>query len=223
MEKSLKKTSKLFSKNSGIELSSNDNSKQKIAAKRRAALGLMGGGVVAIWQKPLINAVVLPAHAQTSVTATYFQPLEPYTFSSPALSSSNKKADRSSKTLLDWLIPSAHAQVTFGPEAGLFISSVTTGTGIGENFEVSLLVGFQDNGYSLYEGRLNFADGWSGTLNAASDTCPGDPSSVDAAMQIVASNEVTISIPAIRGVFTVEAGTGSLPAPGCVTVDRDKL
>lgn len=43
-------------------------SKASLKGRRKILLGLTSGTALAVWQKPIINGIVTPAHAQTSPT-----------------------------------------------------------------------------------------------------------------------------------------------------------
>lgn len=55
-------------------MSKNNETKAGINGRRKALLGLTSGTALAIWQKPLINSIVVPAHAQTSVVMPVLPP-----------------------------------------------------------------------------------------------------------------------------------------------------
>ena len=58
----------------GISVSDRIDDKDK--NRRKLLLGLGAGGAIAAWHKPVINAVVTPAHAQTSVPVPMPTPAE---------------------------------------------------------------------------------------------------------------------------------------------------
>jgi hypothetical protein len=47
-------------------MSDSNESKASLKGRRKILLGLTSGTALAVWQKPVINSIVMPAHAQTS-------------------------------------------------------------------------------------------------------------------------------------------------------------
>jgi len=191
--------------------SSNSSSNTGLSSnKRRAALAVIGGSSVAVWHKPLINSVILPAHAQTSnmVANSYFGTSLPLA----TLDS------RSTSSPLDWLISSANAQVEVEP-ISVNISALVSRVGTtGEIFDLSVLVegvvneSTEQFGSVLYTGQIS--NGTPGILNATDNPCEVSDITLAANIVSVSETELVINFPG-EGTLTIPEGTGTLSSTAC--------
>jgi hypothetical protein len=176
------------------------------AHRRTAVFGaIAGASATAVWHKPIIQSIVLPAHAQTSTTVTFF--------AASAVVTPITKSD----WLLDAVIPSAYAGVEpiSSSEFSAAIEQPVAGV---DSYEVSIferiLEGETNAGEVLYSGTASEASG--GTIAVVDNPCMLEIGSIDASIDSVSMSEVTISLNN-RGVsLTIPAGSGSLPMPMCV-------
>lgn len=183
------------------------DSTDKINLKRRVAiLGAAGSATaLSVWKTPIINAVITPAHAQTSdptPNRVFFGAnVVPGGIASVNLSP------------LDFIIPVANA----GTDVQIRQYTVS----IEENgddlmvdlFEVLQVRGF-DQAEILYSGVLSTISG--GSLGVADNPCMLEASSIDATIASVTDTEVVINLTGRGESLTVPAGNGSVPTPMCV-------
>lgn len=188
--------------------------------KRRHLVGALGGVAAAVWHKPIIDAVVLPTHAQMSgdmgLPQSFFNPAAEPT--SPIASNTN--------SVLGKLIPDAHAG-GFTGEATLAIGA----TKIDETrYSVDML---NFTGNLLRSGTL-LVDGTQGSLTFVSNACTGpdpqDGNPIDAKITKVDDSGMALEINLDGSLYNVEmmAGGGSV-SPSCAvtasqfTTDRRRL
>lgn len=102
------------------EKSTNQSDQKVETGRRRVLAGVLAGGAVAgtaaavpsVWTRPVVQSVLLPAHAQTSADDSDGQsdrPPEDGNFSGRVMVNGG---------LLRWLVPAAHADVDCTPQIG---------------------------------------------------------------------------------------------------------
>ncbi len=177
-----------------------DNSKRKIV------LGAAAGTAAAIWHKPLVEAVLLPAHAQTS------DPVVSVFFAASATVVPVAKLD----SPLDFLIPAAHATVamtTYEYAASIEQSAPNSDTYAITLFERTL-ADSANAGEVLYSGNVNASAG--GNLSVVDDPCGLNPGALQINIVRISKSEAELSIPNRSVQLIVPAGQGTVPSPMCV-------
>lgn len=177
-----------------------DNSKRKIV------LGAAAGTAAAIWHKPLVEAVLLPAHAQTS------DPVVSVFFAASATVVPVAKLD----SPLDFLIPAAHATVamtTYEYAASIEQSAPNSDTYAITLFERTL-ADSANAGEVLYSGNVNASAG--GNLSVVDDPCGLNPEALQINIVRISESEAELSIPNRSVQLIVPAGQGTVPSPVCV-------
>lgn len=186
-----------------------EQSQEQLCSRRRA-VGAIAGVSLAVWHKPIIDAVVLPAHAQASMMALSF-------FGGALVT-------QKSNSLLDALVPTAYA----GEDVGFNVSSAQallseTSAGSGE-FSMELLIDFSDlplpvlSAQGLYTGMVS-------SSGASSLTLAEDPCNIEGVNPAIGTIAVEVSsvsedkaVLLIDGqIIEVPAGSGMLAAPTCST------
>ncbi|MGH1540253.1 MAG: hypothetical protein ACRBHB_07510 [Arenicella sp.] len=169
---------------------------------------IAGVSAAAIWHKPILQSVVLPAHAQTSVV-------------SPALPASFFGANVTAQVVdnhepfspLDLFIGPVHAgRPTRIPSFNLQATLVGT-----DSYAITLI---NQNLTTIRQGTLN-VDGTPGLLTTT-ETCPqseGGDFDIPATIQEVGDTMLLLQIQRQNGDFLnieVTPGSGSLPALECI-------
>ncbi|WP_113953060.1 hypothetical protein [Arenicella xantha] len=175
--------------------------------KRTVLIGAAVGTATAIWHKPVVDAVLLPAHAQTSVEAA-----APFVFFSAAAAVSPVAKAGS---VLDFLVESAYANVPATYEYAVMVEQTTAGV---DSYTVSLfertLEGTTNRGEVLYSGVASVASG--GNLAVVEDPCMLSPSALNITIESVTDAQVELTLPGRSERLVVPSGSGSLPSPMCV-------
>ena len=177
-----------------------DNSKRKII------FGAAAGTAAAIWHKPLVEAVLLPAHAQTS------DPVASVFFAASATVVPVAKLD----SPLDFLIPAAHATVAMTTYE--YAASIEQSAPGAETYTITLfertLEDANNAGEVLYSGTVSLTGG--GTLSVVDDPCALNPGALQISILNVSEAEIELSIPSRSVQLIVPAGAGTVPSPMCV-------
>ncbi len=178
---------------------------QTVRSVRRAVLkgSLVGAGALTLssgeWVKPVVNAVVLPVHAQTSA------PFSVSYFGSGIALPIVRQSRRFSP--LDLLIDSAVAQSI--PTVTLRVSVASAQT-----YEVCMYVGFEQPLIAC--GELNI-DGSDGSLEKTQDNCLEDLSDTfTARIDAISDQNVSLFVNLNNGLrATIGAGDGVIPDVVC--------
>ena len=155
------------------------------SARRRVLLGSLGGAAaVSVWHTPVIKSVMLPAHAQTSLTL-------PKNFFRPGGGTPKLGFQPSKRSLLDVFIPAAHAGKGQDPESFGVLATNLDDT----SFDVQFL---NNRGNLIRTGTLQ-TDGTPGTLVVpAMLTCAEDfevtPGDIPASITAIDQMEMTLRI-----------------------------
>ncbi len=196
-----------------------------VTTRRRVLVGgSLTGAAAAIWHTPLINAIVLPAHAQTST------PVVTMTFFGAGVAASPTTAVDS---IVDALFPKAHAGDAARTES--VMASIVQNEIDGDEYTVSILVNLGGNLTRRFESiELTFSGvltlGAEGQLAVSEDPCDlenqffEDP--VDALNVTLVSVNETQAVITLGNNFietetvSISAGNGSLPSAMCTEVPR---
>jgi hypothetical protein len=189
----------------------------------------MGGsltGVAAVmWHKPLINTIVLPAHAQTSVVATALTFFGGGTATPKGVSSS----------LLNLLVPEAHATVR--PVVETVMASIVQNEVEGTDYTVSVLIDLgKSYGDKFEKTQLVFSGsltlGVAAMLAVSEDPCdlantvlgrsvPPLSLTLNSVSEELAEISYSSDLFEAAGV-SIPAGSGALPMAMCVDVPLPK-
>ena len=174
--------------------------------RRRATVmgAAAGASAAAVWHKPLIESIVLPAHAQTSTVITFF--------ASAATTMPITKND----SLLEAIIPSAYAG-DIPSMSEYTVTIVQQGAGI-DSYEIGvferLLEGDSNVGEILYGGTASQASG--GTLGITDNPCELEQGSINVEFGSISADSITLNFTNRNQTLMIPSGTGSLPTPMCV-------
>jgi len=195
-----------------------DNAKRKILLSTAA-----GAAVAGVWHKPIVNAMILPAHAQTSVL--------PESFFQAGNSLTTTKNDQPSFSPLDFLVPQAHAanSEANGNGNGGLAGDNSNENGAGNGNDAFMPTTADDFGLLatqetpetymvqllnppagiIYANTLNI-DGTIGTLtNGMVPGCIAPVGPVDASILSVDATEIQVEIETSGGaMFTITAAAG---------------
>ncbi|MFT6408069.1 MAG: hypothetical protein ACJAQ6_001485 [Arenicella sp.] len=200
-------------------------------AQRRLLLGTSVTSVAAaVWHKPLINAIVLPAHAQTSTVTAPEVPEAPAATAKVFFGSGTGTSLPKSvaNTILDSLVPVADAQEV---SAVTVMASLVETAVASDVYSISLLVDygsqFTDEGFQqaqiFFSGTV--AAGASGELSVTDDPCDlvkdvfgSSLSSLTVTLDSISETEAVLTandklVP--LGTVSFAAGDGSLPSAMC--------
>ena len=175
--------------------------------RRRAVLGAVGGAsALAVWHKPVITSVVLPAHAQMSPTTmalTFFASGATVT---PVIVKSSP---------LDLLIPEAVAsEFPIVSEYSVTVEQTAPET---DNYNINVferrMQGEDNRGEFLYSGSASQTTG--GTLAVSENPCELRASPIDVSITTISETAVTLEFTGRNERLEVPAGSGSLPMPVC--------
>jgi hypothetical protein len=200
---------------------------KRLGSQQRRLLvgGSLTGVAAAMWHKPLINAIVLPAHAQMSV------PLTALTFFGGGAATPKGV----SSSILDLLIPEAHARSQ--PQVESVMASIVQNEIEGTDFTISVLM---DLGNSVddrfektqlvYSGSLTL--GVAAMLAVSEDPCDlantfldGPVPPLSLTLNSVSEELAEISFSSdlfVAGDVSIPAGTGALPSAMCVDTPLPK-
>ncbi len=197
------------------------------SAQRRLLMGGSLTGVAAVmWHKPLINTIVLPAHAQTSVVATALTFFGGGTATPKGVSSS----------LLNLLVPDAHATVR--PVVETVMAFIVQNEVEGTDYTVSVLIDLGKSYSDKFE-KTQLVFSGSLTLGAAAmlavseDPCDlantvlGGSSVPPLSLTLNSVSEELAEISYSSELFDagdvrIPAGSGALPMAMCVDVPLPK-
>jgi hypothetical protein len=213
------------SRTGGADATTVDCKKPDNQQRRLLVGGSLTGVAVAMWHKPLINAIVLPAHAQTSTALTAL------TFFGGGAATPKGI----SRSILDLLIPEAHARSQ--PAVESVMASIVQNEVDGTDFTVSILM---DLGNSIsdkfektqlvYSGSLTL--GAAAKLAVSEDPCDlantflkGPVPPINLTLNSVSEELAEISYSSdlfVAGDVSIPAGTGALPLAMCVDVPLPK-
>lgn len=173
-------------------------------SRRKVLLGGSAGvAAVTAWQTPILKSVVLPAHAQTSMLSFF--------------GGATVIAQNSSPSLLDKLLPVAHAGLEQAPTTEFTIVIVPQG---GAEYRVDIFsdtqieLGFVQNSQLLHGGSVTL--GTPSSLAVVSNPC--DIKLAEFEVNILSDNgdSIDIDLVSARTQVNVPAGSGMLPTPQCV-------
>lgn len=177
--------------------------------RRKALSGMIvGGAAVTLWHKPVVNSVMLPAHAQTSATQDFY-----------ATVANATAVTVNAKTMLDVLIPSAHALV--GPSNELPLADL--------KFEAEAI----DQGSGMYKLKIaaeeipddkgsrvaprDFVFGWEGTItglnNGSSFTATGCAQTETVVIKSIGTNSMSIEMSYFSKTIALDLVDGSADLP----------
>ncbi|MFT5136840.1 MAG: hypothetical protein ACI9XU_002261 [Arenicella sp.] len=173
--------------------------------RRKTLLGAAAGASVIAWHTPIINSIVLPAHAQTSGISRSF-------FGASVTVSPLAKAN----SLLNFLIPEAVAGVIL-QSAEYAVAATPIGTD-GAAFTISL---FEDRGESkeysvvqvVYSGDVSLASG--GSLSPSENPCNLNLKNIAVEITSITEDAIRLNLTDRRQSLIVAAGEGKLPTPMC--------
>ena len=180
--------------------------KKAVNAGRRKALASAAGvaGVAAVWQTPLINSVILPAHAQMSAVTNFF--------GATVGASPTSLIERSP---LDLLIQPAYAGQEFPEE--YTISVVQTAPG-GDTFDIGVFERLEQKRFAtaevLYGGQATTGAG--GNLAVDGNPCELEIGSLAVEVGDINADSIVLNFPDRAQTVTVPVGDGVLPMPMCV-------
>ncbi len=189
------------------EVSSSITNPNGCQTNRRTLLkgSLIGTSAIAAstseWVKPLVNAVVLPAHAQTST------PLASTYFGVGSLTGGRSFAEQS---LLDLFIVSANAQSS---GVAWHMSAEATSGG---NYTVCMIFELSD-GAVVICGPLN-TDGREGVLELTENNCSAGASAMNARIVTIEANKLVIELNYFGAdllEFEIADGEPNLPQIAC--------
>ena len=176
--------------------------------RRRAVLGAATGATLVAWHKPIVDTVLLPVHAQTSVVNAAF-------FGANVAAGALVKTDRS---LLDYLVPEAVAGATAVSEN--YTVSVMSTNADNTSFAVGLFEdlgstqGF-DSAQVVYEGTVTTSGG--GTLSPTENPCElEDIENISVEIADLSDDSITLNLTNRSQSLTVPEGDGTLPSAQCV-------
>ncbi len=134
------------------------NCKRTNQGRRKVIVGTIAGATAAaVWHKPLLQSVVLPAHAQTSATLSFFA-----TSATATLVSANNP-------ILDVLIPTAYAVSTSTDSSTLLFEAEALFQGNG-TYAVKIAAGEDPSSISKRlapTNQVTYAWGWQGTMTTS--------------------------------------------------------
>lgn len=179
---------------------------------RRTALTgmIVSGAAVTLWHKPVINSVMLPAHAQASAVQDFF-----------ATVASASAITVNANIIIDALIPSAYAADLLSPSAELPLAdlvfeaeAISQGGGM---YAVKIAAEeVPDDKGSLLASR-DFVFGWVGTitgLNANSTfTATGCAQAEDVKITAIAASNMTIQMSYFSKTIQLDLVDGSAALP----------
>jgi len=199
----------------------NDNDAiQKIDSQQRRRLvgGTLTGVAAAVWHKPVVNAVMLPANAQASMPEmlTFFGGGEPTV---------------ASNSLLDILVPLAHAGISITTES--VMASIVQNELDGDEYTVEVLLALdalnRDLGGMFEQVQISFTGiltlGVEGTLDVLGDDClegiviKGPTPSLTATLNSISETEAVITTSNdffSESTVSIPSGSGSLPSAMCI-------
>ncbi|MBL4670830.1 MAG: hypothetical protein JKX81_01120 [Arenicella sp.] len=213
------------SRTGGADTTTVDSKKPDNQQRRLLVGGSLTGVAVAMWHKPLISAIVLPAHAQTSTALTAL------TFFGGGAATPKGV----SRSILDLLITEAHARPQ--PAVKSVMASIVQNEVDGTDFTVSVLM---DLGNSIgdkfektqlvYSGSLTL--GVTAMLAVSEDPCDlantfldGPVPPLSLTLNSVSEELAEISYSSdlfVAGDVSIPAGTGALPLAMCVDAPLPK-
>lgn len=197
-----------------------------VNTRRRVLVGgTLTGVAAAVWHKPLINTISLPAHAQTSV------PVVTMTFFGAGVATATPITTVDS--IVNALIPQAHAGDSAMAES--IMASIEQNELDGDEYTVSILVDLGDNFSRRFEsieltfsGRLTL--GVEGQLAVSEDPCnleneifEGPVDSLNVTLVSVNETQAVITLGNSlieSATVSISAGSGSLRSAMCTEVPR---
>lgn len=175
-------------------------------SQRRLFVGALTGVAAAVWHKPVINAVILPSHAQTSATVEFFT-------GAGAVSPIAQ-----SNSILESLISPAHA-IAVQTESEYAVKVTQPSVGV-NSYMIDIferkLEGETNVGEIVYSGSA--ATGGSAKLNVSDNPCKLSDGSLAIELVSIDSNNAVINLTSRGGQIVVPSGAGSLPMPMCVDI-----
>ncbi len=182
------------------------NKKTVNTNRRKTLVGAIGvAGVATVWKTPLINSVILPAHAQTSAATTNF-------FGAAVSASPTVKIERSP---LDLLMQPAYAGEIIPGEYTITVEQTTLG---GDTFDIGVFERQNRRGFDtaevVYRGQATTGAG--GDLAVEGNPCELKVQPLAVEIGDVNADSIVLNFPERGQTVTVTAGDGILPMPMCV-------
>ncbi|MEE9447667.1 MAG: hypothetical protein V3V09_06880 [Arenicellales bacterium] len=186
------------------------------SGRRKALLGALTSATVAtVWHKPIVNAVMLPSHAQTTqVEDKKPDAMAALKFFGAAVAAAPTVMLHSP---LDYIISPAIAGESFPSEYKISVVQADTE---GELFTISVFESRDEAGFNqaevLYSGQVMV--GASGALNVTEDPCSIKPVKLAVKLVSVSAASSKIDFTGRAQTVNVPAGSGVLPSPMCSAV-----
>ena len=197
------------------------NDQQHNQNRRKLVLGSLGGAAaVGAWQTPVINAVFLPAHAQTSVVTP---PPPPAPVAGNAFFGAAPAVPLDDSSIFDVFLSPAYAGAAAASSIPISDDFTVQAVRIGttDNFTVNVFeeLKFDDplaeftNIQVLFTGTVNEAAG--GTLSVSTNPCMYTAADITAAIVSVSATSMNLSFTSRSTSFVLPVGEGMLPSPMC--------
>ena len=172
--------------------------------RRIAVLGAVGGAsTLAVWHKPIVDAVLLPAHAQMSETVMFF-------------TSELSQPMTSNTSPLDFVISSANAGDEVATQSQYEVELIQTAPGV-DSYDCGVFERiFQESvniGEALYRGTISEASG--GTLGLVDGGCNLKLGSIDVNIDSISADLVELTFTSRGEMVSAPSGTGILSTPAC--------
>ncbi|MFW2440424.1 MAG: hypothetical protein ACN4GR_13770 [Arenicellales bacterium] len=191
-----------------------DKSRRKLLKSIAAGSGavIAGKSLPESWTRPVVDSVMLPAHAQTS-------PALPVSFFGASVIPATLASLDNQSSPFDSLVPTAHAQGGPGPNRRFAVQALLQGV---DSYAVSinnLAATIQGGGDVVRSGTLNI-DGTPSTLTVTDNPCPvaGARDFTNSYIRSVGDTEIDVVITNVNGTeisLVVPVGGGSMPPLQC--------
>lgn len=177
-------------------------------ARRKGLLGLVAtGAVVSVWQKPTLQAVVLPAHAQTSTTDLDF-------FATVADASEVTQ----NASLFDFMVQPAHALLSTNEEplSELKFEAEAISQG-GGTYKISIAADHDNVNGKAASSSTNFIFAWQGTISGLNTNAPltgsGCAQNESARITSIGANSLSLEMSYFSKTISLNLSDGSASLP----------